>query len=68
MSTFGTIKDPFKSFNKKTKIGSVKQGCYGCDGCKYEFFGSAMYPCSICSHNMKTKNTGAKNHYEKKGS
>ena len=63
--SFGTIKNPFKSFDKKTKLGALKRGCYGCEGCKYEYWGITAYPCSVCSHNIKNKNLNAKNFYEK---
>lgn len=66
-SSFGYIRNPFKSFEKKTQLGALKTGCVGCKGCKSEFFGFTAFPCSQCSHNMRNKdNVSAQNYYTSK--
>lgn len=63
----GYIRNPFNSFKKKTQLGALKTGCFGCEGCSYEFFGSTASPCCNCTHNIKNKNNStAQNYYEKK--
>lgn len=64
-SNFGYIKNPFNSFDKKTKIGALKTKCVGCSGCKYEYYGHTAFPCACCSHNLRNKgNLNAKNYYQ----
>lgn len=62
------MKDPFKTFHNKIKLGALKTGCIGCKGCVYEYYGFTAFPCTSCDHNIRNKNNiGAKNYYEPKG-
>lgn len=61
------MRNPFSSFENKVKLGSLKTGCIGCKGCKYEFMGFTSMPCCVCNHNIRNKtNYNAKNYYEPK--
>lgn len=63
-SSFGYIRNPFKSFEKKTQLGALKTKCVGCKGCKNELLSHMSTPCCFCTHNLRNKdNTTAKNYY-----
>lgn len=66
-SSFGHIRNPFSSFDKKTKLGALKTNCVGCEGCKCEYWGHTAYPCNVCSHNLRNKESvNVRNYYEKR--